>query len=90
MAEAKNAPQKTPPASDATGATTPPNPTDAPTKAKSVKGLEVIARDTVFYRAGHEWAAEPRSVKLSDLTQEQIDELRNEPMLIVRDVDIPA
>ena len=87
MAETKNATQKTQSPADPAGATTSPNTADA-AKAKTVKGLEVIARDAVFYRAVREWSPEPRSVKLSELTEEQIAELRNETMLIVRDVDI--
>ncbi|MFZ1418237.1 MAG: HI1506-related protein [Burkholderiaceae bacterium] len=64
---------------------------DAPTTQSSksaVPCIEVIAKVNGFYRAGLRWTIEPTVVVLADLSEAQLDELRNEPMLIVRDVDI--
>lgn len=54
------------------------------------KGIEVIAKTEVFYRAGRQWGQSPTVVPLADLTEDELQELRDEPMLIVRDVEIKA
>lgn len=51
--------------------------------------FEVIAKVDVFYRAGHEWTQVPKVIAKKDLTPEQISELESEPMLIVREVQLP-
>lgn len=60
-----------------------------PKKAgESTQGVEVIAKADVFYRAGRAWSNTPTVVPLSELTEEQLQELQDEPMLIVRTVEI--
>lgn len=64
----------------------------ATTKAKPAgdasKGLKVTARADHFRRAGHVFTGEARVIPLSDLTDEQVEQLKTEPMLVVQDVDI--
>lgn len=65
------------------------NPKQAAKKAgDATQGVEVIAKADVFYRAGRQWGQNPTVVPLSDLTEEQLQELRDEPLLIVREVEI--
>jgi hypothetical protein len=52
------------------------------------KGLEVTAKRDGFRRAGREWTG-TTVVSLSDLSPEQREQLEGEPMLVVREVDIP-
>lgn len=54
----------------------------------ATKGVEVIAKADVFYRAGRQWGQTPTVVPLDCLTEEQLQELRDEPLLIVREVEI--
>lgn len=56
----------------------------------STKGIQVIARPATFRRAGYAFSAEPTVIPLSDLTDDQLELLRNEPQLVCQDVDIPA
>lgn len=64
----------------------------AKTKAAgpSTKGIEVVATRESFRRGGHAFGREAVTLPLSELTPEQLEAIRNEAMLIVRDVDIPA
>lgn len=65
------------------------NPKQAAKKAgDATQGVEVIAKTDVFYRAGRQWGQTPTVVPLSDLTEDELQELRDEPLLIVRDVEI--
>lgn len=69
------------------------NPKNTP-KAKaagpSTKGLQVIARPAQFRRAGFAFSAEPTVIPLSELSEDQLELLRNEPQLVCTEVDIPA
>lgn len=56
----------------------------------STRGLEVISTRDGFRRAGFAWSKEPTLVALDMLTDEQVDQLKNEPALTVRDVEIKA
>lgn len=54
----------------------------------ATEAIEVIARRESFYRAGIEFGHAPTVVLLSEITAEQLDEIKNEPMLITRDIEI--
>lgn len=54
------------------------------------KGVRVQARNEKgIRRAGSHWGAAPVDVALSDLTAEQLEALREEPALLVTDIDMP-
>lgn len=57
----------------------------------SVDGLKVVSKRDGFYRAGVSWTGETK-VPVSDFTDEQVQLLRDEPMLIVSNckVKVPA
>ena len=50
--------------------------------------IEVICRSGAFRRAGREFSTTPTTVLLEELTKEQIQALKDEPRLIVREVDV--
>jgi len=54
----------------------------------STRGLKVIARAPSFRRAGHVFGAEAKTIPMSDLTDDQVDLLKAEPMLVVQEVDV--
>lgn len=54
---------------------------------KSTPGLEVTSSRDGFWRAGRQWMKTPTIVPLGDLTDEQFDQLIDEPMLSVSHVD---
>lgn len=54
----------------------------------TVPGLEVTAILDGFNRAGLAWSDKPTKVKLSDLTEEQIAEIKRCPGLIKKDVEM--
>lgn len=55
------------------------------------KGLRVIARNTQgIRRAGRHWPAEPTTIGLDKLTEDEAQAIRDEPALIVDEVDMPA
>lgn len=54
----------------------------------STKGIEVVSKRENFFRAGIQFGHEHKRIALDTLTQDQLDEIRNERMLIVRDIDI--
>lgn len=66
----------------------------ATTKAKpagsATQGLKVTARADHFRRAGFAFTGEARVIPLSDLTDDQVEQLKAEPMLVVQDVEIKA
>lgn len=63
-----------------------PKPAGGPTE-----GLRVIARSPQgIRRAGRHWGAEGETVSLADLTDDQVEMLRDDPALIVSDVTIDA
>lgn len=51
------------------------------------KGLEVISKKDGFRRAGREWSG-TTTVPLSELSTDDVESLQNEPLLVVREVDI--
>jgi hypothetical protein len=52
------------------------------------KGLRIVAKREGFRRAGHQFGSQAVELSLADLTSEQVEQLRNEPMLVVTDVDM--
>lgn len=56
--------------------------------AASTAGLEVISTRDGFRRAGLIWGKKPAVIPLADLSQEQIDMLKSEPILSVREVEL--
>ena len=66
----------------------------ATTKSKAAgpanKGLQVTAKREIFFRGGQQFGHETRVVALADLTTEQAEQIRAEPMLVVSEVDIAA
>ena len=56
----------------------------------ATKGLRITAKRESFYSAGIStpFGFEPREIALSDLDKEQVEALREDPYLVVADVDI--
>lgn len=52
------------------------------------KGLSVVARAQQFCRAGLRFGPEATVVPLNELSEEQAEAIRGEPMLVVAEVDI--
>ncbi|MGQ3072570.1 MAG: HI1506-related protein [Ferrovibrionaceae bacterium] len=52
------------------------------------KALKIVSRPDSFRRAGHEFTSEPKTILLTDLTADQVQALRDEPKLVVVDIDI--
>lgn len=48
--------------------------------------IEVISRLEGFWRGDRQWTIAPQTVPLSDLSEKQLAEINDEPLLIVRDV----
>lgn len=59
-------------------------------KTKKVKALSIAAKRESFYSAGitTPFTFEARSIPLSDLKKEQIEELKNDPYLVVSDAEV--
>ena len=55
---------------------------------KKVPGLRVVAAQDGFRRGGRAWSKEPTDVALSDLSREQIAQIKAEPKLAVTEVDV--
>lgn len=54
----------------------------------ATRGLKVVSRRPSFCRAGRQFTGEPTVIPLSELTEDQVDALKAEPMLVVQEVDI--
>ena len=52
------------------------------------KGLKVTSRPATFRRAGFAFSGEARVIPLSDLTDEQVELIESDPMLVSQRVDI--
>jgi hypothetical protein len=52
-------------------------------QARKVTGVYVISRQEGFRRAGRAWSAQPTTVPVDELSEEQIEALVREPMLRV-------
>ena len=60
------------------------------TTTENTRGLEVISSRDGFRRAGFAWSKKPTIVPLDQLSEEQVQQLKDEPALTVREVDMPA
>ena len=58
------------------------------TAGPATKGLQVTSKPESFCRGGQQFNHSTRVVPLADLTPEQADAIREEPMLVVAEVDI--
>ena len=54
----------------------------------STPGLKVTSKQEGFRRAGRAWSTKPTAIALSELSQEQAEQLLAEPMLVVDIVDL--
>lgn len=52
------------------------------------KGLRIVARKDSFRRCGRVFGIEPVVIALADLTEEELELLKNERQLLVAEVDI--
>lgn len=59
-------------------------------KIESIPGLEVTSIQPGFRRAGRAWSTSATFVPLTELTEEQIEMLKSEPVLIVKQVEVTA
>lgn len=66
--------------------------TDKTTRAKpagpSDKGLRIVSRPASFWRCGRNFTGEAVIIPLSELSPEEVVRLRDEPNLVVTEVDI--
>lgn len=60
----------------------------ATTGAQPVPALRVRSRSPSFWRAGRLWSRDPVEVLLDSLSPEQQIAIRDEPMLIVEDIEL--
>lgn len=51
--------------------------------------LQVVSKRDGFRRAGREWHG-TSTVAVDELTDEQLDQLYSEPMLVVMELEVPA
>lgn len=58
------------------------------TKPEAEKVLVVVAKRDKFRRAGFEFGAEPKRLRVRVLTKNQIDQLKAEPMLVVTETTV--
>lgn len=67
-------------------------PTTPKAPATTVKALSIAAKRESFYSGGQPipFGFEPRVIVLSKLEPDQVKELRADPYLIVKDVDVEA
>ncbi len=54
----------------------------------ATKGLQIVSRPPTFMRCGRAFSAEARVIPLSELTDDEVTRLKNEPQLVVSEVDI--
>lgn len=62
----------------------------AATKKQKVKALQVVAKVERFRRGGHVFSRAETTVKLDELTDEQIKQIKGEPLLTVTEVEVDA
>ncbi len=72
------------------GGNPPAEPPAPPAKKEPVKALSVASKDNGFRRAGRAWSAAATVVPLSELSDEQVAQLKAELLLTVTEVDLPA
>ena len=60
------------------------------TESDVVEGIRVLSLTQSFHRAGFRFTREGVELRLSDLTEEQVEAIAAEPMLSVRRIELPA
>lgn len=55
--------------------------------AKTTPGIRVRTAQIGFRRGGREWTG-TTEVPVKEFTKEQLEQLRNEPLLVIEDIDI--
>jgi hypothetical protein len=58
-------------------------------KPKNAPALSVVSPGGAFRRAGRQFGPVPTLIPLSELSKDQIAALRAEPLLVVKDAEIP-
>jgi hypothetical protein len=53
------------------------------------KGLKVVPKRDGFRRAGYVFSGDGQTIPYADLTADQVELLKGEPMLVVAEVDLP-
>jgi hypothetical protein len=61
-----------------------PSSAHVPTADTRPIAIEVISRVDGFYRANRQWTIQPQTVRLGDLSEQQVREIEQEPLLITR------
>ena len=57
----------------------------------ATKGLKIVSRrEGGFRRGGRHFSAEGETVPLSELSPEEVEQIKGEPQLVVVEVDIDA
>lgn len=54
----------------------------------ATRGLKVTARPASFRRGGHTFSGEAKTIPLSELSDEQVEQITTDPNLVVQEVDI--
>lgn len=54
----------------------------------ATRGLKVTARPASFRRGGHTFSGEAKTIALSELSAEQVEQITTDPNLVVQEVDI--
>ena len=64
----------------------------APKPGQPIPAIQVISRapNPEFRRGGQVWFHEQRTVALTEFTEEQLQAVRDEPLLVVSDTELPA
>lgn len=58
------------------------------TKIVQVTALSVVSSREGFRRGGRVWGKEAQVVKLSELTKEQVEQIKGESLLVVTEVEV--
>ncbi len=61
-----------------------------PGTVKKVNALRVTSKRDGFRRAGRAWSKEATVVSMAELSEEQIEQIKGEPMLDVAEIEIDA
>lgn len=57
-------------------------------KVKKVPALSVVSKHDGFRRTNRAWRTSPTVVKLSELSVDEIKAIKEEPMLIVTEIEV--
>ena len=56
----------------------------------ATKGLQVVSRPASRMRCGRQFTGEPTTIALSELSADEVQRFKDDPELVVTEVDIPA